>query len=145
MEKVITEKLWNYIVSNNPDLMLTLKEEGSVFQYLKNKVQSVQPLIEELEEQNKPAYIIEEICLEELTRELRPSKYHYIKTLVEEEFEDSFLAMVESGVLTYEIVNMMLACQDIFESFNFSEQSEDDRFLRYAVIGEVSAYLMGTV
>lgn len=141
MKQIITEKLWNYIVQNNPDLMIILREEQSVFKYLENKVLTVLPMIADLQKQATPDYLIQEVCMEELTRELRPSKFHYIREIMEAEFEDSFSVMIETGVSTFEIINLMMTCRDIFENFNFSEESEDDRFLRYAVIGEVSAYL----
>ena len=141
MEKIITEKLWKYIVQNNPDLMLILKEEQSVFQDLGTKVKSVLPLMQTLQKGGTPEYMIQELCMEELTKDLRPSKFQYLRSLMEDEFEDSFSVMVESGILTYELINLMTACREIFERFNFSEETEQDRMLRYAVIGEIDTYL----
>lgn len=141
MENYLMEKLRTYITDNNPDVLIGLQSERNVNAYLKDKVAQVKDLLVELQKQGSSPYLIEEICFEQMTEGLRPSKYHYIYQVLEDEFEPSFLRFRESGVLTYEIMNMIAACSPVFEEFDFSLQNEDDRFLRYAVIGTVKEYL----
>ncbi len=44
------------------------------------------PLAENLLSQNRPSYTIEEICLDAMTEDLKPSRFLYIRSVIEEEF-----------------------------------------------------------
>ena len=141
MQSVLMEKLRAWITEHNPDLLLKLQGNFSVTQYLEDKVASVMPMVQQLLSEGKANYIIEELCVNELTADLRPSKFDYLKTVLEEDFPDDYNRMAESGVLTYELVNLIEACKEVFETHGFSEENEDNRFLRYAVIAEIHDYL----
>jgi hypothetical protein len=141
MESILLEKLRSYITINNPDMMILLQQDLSVTGYLEDKVQLVLPLSEQLIAEGKPLYIIEELCLETMTKDLRPSKFHYIKEILETEFLQSYEKFREAGVLTYEVINMIEVSRRVFELTGFNEENENDRQLRYAVIGSISEYL----
>ena len=141
MQSVLMEKLRAYITEHNPDLLLQLQGNFSVTQYLEDKVASVMLLVKELLSEGKANYIIEELCMNELTADLRPSKFDYLKAVLEEDFPDDYNRMAEAGVLTYEVVNLIEACKEVFGTHGFTEENEDNRFLRYAVIAEIHDYL----
>lgn len=140
MQHILREKLWAYVVAHNPELMLSLQEEFSVTAYLTEKVNNVMPLIETMRAEQTPQLIIEETCLEEMTTELKPSRFLYIREIMEEEFPIQFGALQESGTLTYEIVNLINECSALFEELGFRKNRENN-FLRYAVIAQVDDYL----
>lgn len=142
MQEVLTKMLWTYIVQNNPDLMISLQESSSVTRYLEEKVNAVLPLAEQLLEGGRPSYIIEELCLNAMTEDLKPSRYLYIRSVLEDEFPRDYLRMKENGTLTYEVVNMIEACQDIFTTFDFNSENEENRYLKYAIIAQVHDYLI---
>mgnify|MGYP001637819752 CR=1 FL=1 len=142
MHKILKEKLWAYIVHNNPDLMFNLQEDYSVTRYLDEKVNGIMPMAERLLGEHKPLYVIEELCIKEMTEELRPSRFLYLREVLEQEFPYDWQRLREDGLLTYEIINMMESCREIYESFNFSVQNEDDQLLRAAIIGQVHEYLL---
>ncbi|UCS95213.1 DUF1896 domain-containing protein [Echinicola marina] len=121
--------------------MLNLQEDYSVTTYLERKVQDIMPLAEQLLSDNQPGYAIEELCLDRMTEELRPSRYHYLLSVLEEEFSADYEQLRESGALTFETVNLIEFCEKIFDGYGFSEENEEDRHLRYAVIGQVQEYL----
>lgn len=137
MQRELMEKLRAYITEHNPDLLLKLQGSFSVTRYLEEKVALVEPMIKELLTEGRPGYVIRELCMNELTTDLRPSKFDYLKTVLEEDFPDDYNRMAEAGVLTYEVVNLIEACKEVFETHGFTEENEDDRFLRYAVIAEI--------
>ena len=141
MQEILKEKLWTYIVRNNADLMLNLQQDFSVTSYLEEMVNGIQSLASQLLVENKPGYIIEELCMEELTNDLRPSKFNYIRSVLEDEFEKDFLRIKESGLLTYEIANMISESETVFETLGFTEVNEQDRILRYAIAGMIRQYL----
>jgi len=141
MQSMLMQKLWAFIVHNNPDLMLRLQEELSATGYLEEKVKGVMPMADRLIGEGKPLYIVEELCLDELTADLKPSRYLYIRSVLEEEFQQDYERLKESGTLTYEIVNLIKSCKDIFSDFDFNIENEDNRHLKYAIIGQVHNYL----
>ena len=141
MREMLKEKLWTFIVHNNPDLMLNLQQDFSVTGYLEQKVFNVQPLLENLIAEYKPAYIIEELCMAELTINLRSSKFSFIHSILEEEFEQDFQRIKESGLLTYEIINLITESETVFETLGFTEVNEQDRMLHYAIAGTIRQYM----
>ena len=141
MENILKEKLWFYIIHNNPDLMFTLQEEYTVTDYLNEKVNAIKSIMEDMLSEGTPQYIIEEICLNVLTEDLKPSRFLYICSLLEEEFEDAHAAFSESDILTYEVINLMESCRHVFETIGFTKENEEDTSLRNALIGQIADYL----
>jgi hypothetical protein len=141
MQSMLMQKLWTYIVHNNPDLMLSLQESYSVTGYLEEKVNAVMPMAAQLLDEGRPQYIIDEICLNAMTEELKPSRYQYIRSVIEEEFNADYERMKENGTLTYEVVNLIETCKSIFSGFEFNSENEANRHLKYAIIGQVHDYL----
>ncbi|MGN6567493.1 MAG: hypothetical protein ACTHJ0_06060 [Flavipsychrobacter sp.] len=143
LEQIIAEKLRSYIIQNNPDLLLRLQEQLGLTKYLEDKVTGISAQLQEWVTAGKPQYIIEELSLDLLTTDLRPSRFNYLKVLLEEEFETSFRRFAEMGVLTYELTNLVDHCYPVFVLYGFAEETEDDRQLRYAAIGAINEYLTG--
>jgi hypothetical protein len=141
MEDILKEKLWFYIIHNNPDLMFTLQEEYSVTDYLNKKVNGVKSIMEDMLSEGTPQYIIEEICLNVLTEDLKPSRFIYIRSLLAEEFEKTYTTFHESAILTYEVINLMESCREVFETIGFTNENEEDPTLRNALIGQIADYL----
>lgn len=144
MQEKLIRKLHDYIRDNNPDLLLLLEEENRVTEYLHENVASINGLVNQLLDDNKPSLVIEERCLEEMTRQLRPSRYNYLKALLEDEFTNEFDRFNDTGILQTEIINLITVCDPVFHELNFSEENENDRYLRYAVTGAVHEYFKVT-
>ena len=142
MQQALITKLHEYIRENNPDLLFQLEEDGKVTEYLSDKISTVSALIKQTEN-GKPAYIIEDACMDVLTHDLRPSKFNYISNLLQEEFESTYNQLQESGTLKFEVISLINQCQPVFDDLNFSSENEDNQFLRYAIIGIISEYLEG--
>lgn len=141
MHQQLKERLWAYIVHNNPELMFNLQEDYKVTQYLEDKVSSVMSMALNLMGQDKPGYAITELCMAEMTKELRPSRYNYLTTILSEEFIETYERLRESGLLTYETINLIGHCNPVFEQFGFNEETQEASILRYAIIGSVAEYL----
>ena len=143
MQEQLIQKLHQYIITNNPDLLLELQGESSVTSYLHTKITGIEAMLEQLQTDKTPEYIIEETCLEVLTQDLRPSKYNYIKGILEEDFTKQFEQFRDDGILTTEIINLIQECKPVFEDLIFSVENEDNQFIRYAIMGQISEYLEG--
>ena len=141
MQEILVRKLHDYIRDNNPDLLLILLEENRLTDYLHENVSSINEFINQLLSENKASSIIEELCMEELTSALLPSRFNYLQTLLEEEFQNEHDRLEQSGILTTELINLITACDPVFDELGFSKANEDDRYLRYAVMGAMHEYL----
>lgn len=141
MQELLIRKLHDYIRDNNPDLLLILQEANRVTEFLSENVASVDELINQLVSDNKPLSTIEELCMEELTKQIRPSRFNYLKALLEEEFSNEFERLEQAGILTTELINMITVCDMVFDEMRFSTENEDNRNLRYAIIGAMHEYL----
>ncbi|MGY4538193.1 hypothetical protein ACVW0P_002613 [Mucilaginibacter sp. UYNi724] len=141
MKNQLMRQLHSYLLQNYTDLLIALQEEHRLEPYLKQKVASVADLLMQLQEDKRPLYVIEALCMEELTRDLRPSRFNYMRELLETEFEKDFKRMSDSGILTYELINLIGACEPIFEVFAFGEETEDSDQLKHAVMGMIAEYL----
>lgn len=139
MQKILINKLLQYIRENNPDLLLQLEEEGKVTDYLSGKMKLVDNLLNK-PGKDQPAYIIEEACLDILTEDLKPSKYNYLRKILEEEFTERYQKLQQSGILKFEVINMITYCQSVFDEAGFSEENEDSRELQYSVTGSINDY-----
>lgn len=134
MHSKLTEKLRAYILINNPELADQLHTDYSMSQYLEDKVIAVTPLLQQLLAAGSPEYSIEELCLNAMTQDLRPSRFQYIREVIETEFPQEYGQLVLKGVLTFEAIQILELCTSIFEIYGFSEETKSSRFLRYAVI-----------
>ncbi|WP_299568432.1 hypothetical protein [uncultured Pedobacter sp.] len=141
MENSLREKLHRYIVDHNPELLLQLEQSHAVSRYIEDKLTLVQGKLSTWLRDGMSIDEVQECALQEMTEELRPSRFRYLRGILEEEFEKDFLQFTESGVLTYEVVNLIEACKSILDDFGFCENNEQDRFLRYAVIAKIHEYL----
>ena len=141
MKEILIGKLLEYIRDNNPDILFALEAEDKLRLWLYSKADSVESRWQQMEAENQPAYIIEETCLNELTRELRPSRYNYISNLIEKEFKKDYQMLVKAGLLQHEVVNMIGYCDSVFEDLKFSEETEDNHFIYYAISGAIGEYL----
>jgi len=63
--------------------------------------------------------------------------YDYVKQVLEEEFLETYLRFSNNGILHYELTNILELCEPLMKGLD-----EDDRFLRYEVIGTIADYLL---
>lgn len=125
--------LVGYIRENNPNILFQLEEENRLHEWVSEKVSSVSHISDET------------VCLQTMTADLRPSKFNYIKDILEDEFPKDFQRLHDTGVLTFEIINMIDSCKDVFVQIPLTDKNEDDSMLRYAVTGVLSDYLQGVL
>lgn len=142
MQEILIGKLFQYILQNNFDLLIALQENGKVDSFLKEKMSSIDAFLNQLSNENTPAYLIEERCMDILTQDLRPSKYTFLTSVLEEEFESEYSQLKENGILPYEVINLIEICNPVFEVFGFTAANENDEPLRYAIIGTMQEYFL---
>lgn len=136
----LMEKLWAYIVVHNPELMVTLHEDNSVTRYLEEKVNAIVPAMGRMMQEGMPDYAAVELCLNELTAELRPSRYDYIGDILEEEFHEQYARLTSNGLVAYETINLIGFCKPVFEEMGFCEENQDTSKVYYAIIGTIQQY-----
>jgi hypothetical protein len=125
MQETPVSKLHQYIRENNPDLLFQLEEDKEVTEYLPDKINKVSALIKQMDI-GGPAYIIQDACMDAMTQDLRPSKFNYIRNLLQEEFESTYNQLQESGTLKFEVINLISHCHSVFADLNFSEENKNN-------------------
>jgi hypothetical protein len=143
MKELLTRQLRNYIIDNHPDLWIYLLEDKKQEEYLHSSIDVIDTLLDKLIAENHPPYMIGEVCMEELTRPLRPSGYQFVKNIAEEKYPKQFEALQRSGILLTELANIVAICGPIFEVFNFSEATEDDDYLQESITLAIKGYFNG--
>jgi hypothetical protein len=141
MKELLTRRLHSYLLENHMDLLISLQEDHRLNEYINRKVGSVKAYWEELQAENRPEYVIEALCMEELTADLRPSRFDFVRRLLEEDFEKDYQRMLECGILSYEIINLIGACEPIFSIYGLEDEDADRKGLRYAVTGMIAEYV----
>lgn len=141
MKASLKSKLLNYIVEHNPELLLQLQENFTVSQYINDRVLQVMDNVQQWLSVGISLNQAEDMALRSMTVDLRPSRYLYLKNVLEEEFKCEAEAFIEAGVLTYELVNLIGHCTETFAAFQFCEENQGSRKLRHAIIADIAAYI----
>lgn len=128
--------LLGYIRENNPELLLQLEQDDALHDWVLEKIQEVELVLNNA----KPTLLTEKECMEILTVDLKPSKFKYVRDLFETEFTNEYERMLEAGTLYYELVNMVGACYQLFEEIPLIEDMENPH-LDHAVAGVINDYL----
>lgn len=144
IQETLKQKLYKYVERNNPDILNDLGEVHVIGIYIENKVAGIANLLKQLKESNTPLHILEDLCMEKLTKDLKPSRYNYIMSILEENFEFAHQQLQKSGILEYEVSNMIACCEPLFQAFGFTVESEDNRQLKHAVIATIDKCLCNT-
>jgi len=113
--------LLGYIKENNPELLFQLEQDDALHQWVTEKIQEVELVLNNA----KPTNISESFFMEIFTTDMQPSRYRYVRDLFETEFTDAYEQMLEAGTLHYELVNMVSACHGLFEEMPLNEDMEN--------------------
>jgi hypothetical protein len=62
--------------------------------------------------------------------------YDYVRLVLEEEFLSTYLRFINHGILHYELTNILEVCAPLMKGLD-----EDDRYLKYEIIGTIAIYL----
>jgi hypothetical protein len=137
MQELLKIKLNTFLKQNRPDLLVALQQSGTTGSYLEDKIESISGLPERLLDEGRPPYIITELCMAALTADLGASRYQYLAELLDTDFLPMADNLRVNGLLTYELINLLEACEPVFEEMGFNE---DNRMLRYALTGTIQEY-----
>lgn len=143
MRHILKKKLHDYLGANYPEVLVPLQREAGVTQYLEERIATLEELPDQLLAEGKPLYIVEEICMDALTRDLGPSKFNYLCAVLQAEFEEAYYEWVETGTLPYEGLNLLMACAPVFAAFGFAADTQENERLQEAIIARIRRYLEG--
>ena len=73
-------------------------------------------------------------------RELLSSRFDYIETVFEQDFEEVYYRLKNSGTLHYELLNLVTVCKPVMEKLKFPCH-EKEGVLRAAVSKLISGFL----
>jgi len=142
MKNLLKEQLRQYIEENYPEMVHQLNPDIPFSTFLSDQIDLITPLMDELMAQGSPTDEIQNLCFKELIKDFPPSKYRYILDVIEEEFPGEYESFSNLGILKFTVMNIMDKCEEAFEAFDFSEETLDDRFMRYQIIAEINMYFI---
>lgn len=128
--------LLGYIKENNPELLFQLEQDDALHQWVTEKIQEVELVLNNA----KPTNLSESFFMEIFTTDLQPSRFRYIRDLLEMEFTDAYEQMLVAGTLHYELVNMVSACHGLFKEMPLNEDIQNP-MLDHVVAGVINDYL----
>lgn len=140
MHNHLKEKLKAYITINNPDLLLRLERELELNTYLEGKISSAMPTILDLLAADKPGHVIEELALQHITTELRPSRYSYVLEMLRDRFLVHYERLSEIGMLQYVTLEILERCQEVFDEHDFKERNKDSAWLQALIRVRIRDY-----
>jgi hypothetical protein len=141
MQQKLKQKLWAHTLVINPELILELEEAEILNKYLDAKINEVLPLLDQLSGEQKPEYIIEELCLKELTDDIRPSSFQYNLNVLEREFPETYKTWQQNGILTHEVINFHRYCRRTYGQLALVAGNAEDELTYDMVTGQIQQYL----
>lgn len=141
MRQQLIRKFLAHVRENHPDILFDLGDNEALMQWMNDRLIEVSGIIQQMKKTYKPDGKIISACMEELTQNLLPSRYNYIRDILQDEFEEDYSRFVRLGILQFEAVNMVIYCRSTFDDLRFSVENEDNRFTRYAITGLIKDYL----
>lgn len=143
MEAVLLDRFSAYVVDHHPELVMKSPVEYPLSRWIRERMAAVLPTLKFLQDKGTPEHVVIATCMDELTRDLRPSKADYLREVLVAEFPREQHTMVQAGTLTYNVVELIRHCDEVFRNFGFRESNVGSTLLRHAVIAEVADYLRG--
>ena len=132
--------LLGYIRENNPDLLYQLDEDDALHAWVTEQIREVELVLGNA----KATRIADTAYMDLMTVELKPSKFHYMRDLLEDQFVEDFNRFLASGELRYELIELIGLCNPFFEAMPLQEDIHENRQLDHAVKGVISQYLAGS-
>ncbi len=136
MSDTLQGLLLSYIRENNPELLLQLTKDDGLHQWVCEKIQEVEMVLNDA----KTVDLSETAFLNIFTNDLQPSRFRYVRDLFETEFTDRYERMLEAGTLNYELINIVGSCHGLFEDIPLIEGMENPQ-LDHAVAQVINEYL----
>ena len=101
----LEKRFWAHLYVNHFEFILELEEAGIFNRYMLDVMQSVSSLFERLQSENKPDYIVEELCLDALLEEVRPARSPYFLHVLSGQFPEIYQSWQRQGILKVQIIN----------------------------------------
>src|SRR5699024_1854473 len=108
-------------------------ENYAVSPYLKEKINSIQPLLKSWRKSGYPEDSINLLAMELLTSDLKPSRYHFISNLFKQEFPLHYSEYKKQGILVTKIIKYMDICKGAFDALHFSKSHCNSKRFKKAV------------
>src|SRR5436190_1903010 len=109
--------LLGYIKENNPDLLMQLDEDDALHAWVIEKIREVELVLGDAKARRVP----DNEFMDLMTVDLKPSKFHYMRDLLEDQFTEDFDRLLASGELRFEVIQMIGLCQHLFEAMPLRE------------------------
>jgi hypothetical protein len=142
MREILKTKLCEYLTENSPDVIVALNKDNSLGEFLEKMVDSLGETPTELLSAGTPSYLVEEICMEDLTVGFRPSRFNYLSLQLEQEFSSTYASWLDKGSLQSNLLGLLQDCAPVFNNLGFHDEWEKDKDLQLEIIRMIQRSLM---
>src|SRR5580704_9711433 len=117
MRRALYSLLYDHLRRNYPDQLLTLQDAGMVDEFLSRQAEALECIPELQKRGGLPWYAVTEFAEDWFTGTLGHSRYNYVCSVLLEEFGEVYEGWTQSGILTYEVANLIEDCGPVFDHF----------------------------
>ena len=143
MDEWLRNYLWCFIRINNPELALRLEDEDDRKEYLISKVETLRDFFYDLKARKLSHESIEELCINKMTVDLRPSRFNYIVNLLHRQFPHHYAQLLENGIVKITALAILGESKADFERYVFSSEHPDYDSLYCAILLRILQYIQG--
>jgi hypothetical protein len=124
-----------FISENNPDVIVSIGSTGSMKRFVRDKAEVAMDLAKNLKERGLPESEILDACFESMVKEMKPSRFNFLKDLIQNHFPEKLKRYSETGVMTYEIIQVIESHGHLFEKYRFGETETKNDLLETEFVG----------
>jgi hypothetical protein len=85
--------------------------------------------------------MVAELCLNDLTEDLRPSRYDYIMALLHDDYPGHYADFKQGGSLRHQVMCMVESCKAIFDNLDFKEENAESNLVYQSILIGMQQYL----
>lgn len=142
MELQLKERLWKYIIKQNPELMFSLQEDYAAVPYINEKINSIKSQLKTWEKIGYPEPSIHLLAMEVLTSDLKPSRFQFISNILKNKFPVHYNQYKSQGILAYKTISLVELCKEAFDSIRFSEAHFNSKRFKEAISGIIRKQIL---
>ena len=144
MKEQLRELLFEFLTRQAPEVIINNGAKSKLDSLLSETVEQVEGIGERLISKGIAGDKVVLICLELITRQYKPSKYHYIAAILQQLQPSPYMLWREKGILTLQVSKLIVLCEPAFKDHGFRPATANDQNLRLVISSIVQTYASST-
>ena len=129
----------HFLCEGYPELILG--EEPPLKTIIEEKIITIAPMIPRLRKEGHQDPAILELCFQSMKASTAPSRFLFLKGILQEHFHGDYLFLREQGTLSAELIRLLGQSETLFGQYPISEGEIFSAELRQALIPLIADFL----